>query len=444
MTSNRDRRILLVTRYFPPLDSVATMRMHAWAKYLDARGWDVSVLTTSKRGQVVTPLNRDLSRFSVTEVPYFDPLALAGVDKSAFVSQQTRPDRGIGRKLQVRLSQFYRQRMNERMPGRTDPWIIPAIGELRRQSRAGKTYQYVISSYGPPSALVVGHAAAKLFGATWVADYRDLWLENHAYAGLWPFTLVERLIETRTVQRRADLITTVSDGLATVLRRKFPGTPIAVIENGFDRPIMDQAPVGFFDDQPRKFRVVYTGTILRKRQDPSPFFRALKHLSTQGRLDLEKIEVLFFGSSMGDLPQLIETFGLSRTVRYCGAVDHQDAVSIQKSADLLLFLEAHDPHVDGILTGKLFEYLFVETPIFSIGARGRASAPGKLILKASGGTVCGTDYLEIGDHFMQYMGGHATPHKNRSLIDAFARDRQVDRLITLMQAAGQRRKVECP
>ena len=210
VTSNRDRRILLVTRYFPPLDSVATMRMHAWAKYLDARGWDVSVLTTSKRGQVVTPLNRDLSRFSVTEVPYFDPLALAGVDKSAFVSQQTRPDRGIGRKLQVRLSQFYRQRMNERMPGRTDPWIIPAIGELRRQSRAGKTYQYVISSYGPPSALVVGHAAAKLFGATWVADYRDLWLENHAYAGLWPFTLVERLIETRTVQRRADLITTVS------------------------------------------------------------------------------------------------------------------------------------------------------------------------------------------------------------------------------------------
>ena len=45
---------------------------------------------------------------------------------------------------------------------------------------------------------------------------------------------------------------------------------------------------------------------------------------------------------------------------------------------------------------------------------------------------------------MQYMGGHATPHKNRSLIDAFTRDRQVDRLITLCRQPDNGGRLSVP
>ena len=425
MTYTDAPRVLLVTRYFPPLDSVATFRMYSWAKYLHALGWSVSVLTTSKKRQVVTPLTFDVSRFEVMAVDYFDPLAAFGLDKAAHLSREVN---GQGGRAGIRglAARMYRDRFNERMPGRTDAWILPALREVARRQEQGVSYDYVISSYGPPSAHVVGHRAARVFGAKWIADYRDLWLENHIYRGIWPFTLFERILERRLVSQ-ADLITTVSEGLSCVLRAKFPQVPNVVVLNGFEPELMDAASSGYFDKEQRKFRIVYTGTVYRVRQDPSPLFEAIRRLIDRGTFLASDLEVLFYGNSPGDVPQLAEAHGLHNVVKYLGPVPQSEAHSIQKSADLLLFLEAGRSKVEGVLTGKLFEYLYVDVPLIAVGVH-HESAPGRFIREASAGVVCGDDVSKIEQVLTEFMLGGKTVTRNRAYISAFSRQQQVKNL----------------
>lgn len=157
-------RLLLVTRYFPPLDSIATMRMHSWAYYLKQLGYQLSILTTSKEHQVGVPLLLDTEGMDISEVSYFDPITALGGDQSKRTDSSERKF----------LHRFYRTRMNERMPHRTDFWIWPAMRELKKRHAEGIRYDYVVSSYGPPSSHIVGRFAKKIFGCPWLADYRDL------------------------------------------------------------------------------------------------------------------------------------------------------------------------------------------------------------------------------------------------------------------------------
>ncbi|MCB1135168.1 MAG: glycosyltransferase, partial [Chlamydiia bacterium] len=411
-------KVLLISRYFPPLDAIATHRMYAWAKYLDRLGCEVTVLTTSKQGQCVSEWNWDRSRFEVLELDYWDPILACGFQKGDAIEEAAKPKGWKGR-IKAGLKRFYRERMNERMPSRTDPWLFPARRKLRCLRKEGRCFDCVISSYGPPACHLLGRYAQKIFGARWIADYRDLWLENHVFAGLWPFTLLERALEFLHV-RHADGISTVSDALATVLQSKFPLVPVTVIENGFEPELIQSAHSHYFDDAPPRFRIVYTGSIYRGKRDPSPLFRVLEDLRDEGIIRDDEVEVLFYGSQSADLPELIEKAKLGDMVRMCGYVGQQDAYAIQKSADLLLFLEAPRPDIDGILTGKLFEYLYVDTPILAIGVDHHTAA-GQLILEARAGAVCGTSEPQIRQACLHFLKGDSAIEKRRSVVERFYR-----------------------
>lgn len=430
------KRILLITRYFPPLDGIATLRMYSWAKYLHHAGCDVSILTTTKKKQVCIPLEVDTSFCDVCEVDYFDPIVAVGFDKGhqQKKEQLCLPAKGFKAKLKQRLVRFYQERMNERMPNRSDPWIFPAIRELKKRQQKGLTYDVIISSYGPPSAHIVGAYAKKLFKGVWVADYRDLWLENDLYKGLWPFTWLERWIEQRWV-RRANLITTVSQGLADVLKKKFYTTPVEIIENGFDSELIDTVPKDFFSGHKKKLRLVYTGSIFRGKRDPTPLFKAIQILLKEGKASIDTMEVLFFGSCMGDLQELIDKHQVASVVSYGGVLSQYDAYRAQKSADVLLFLEDPKPAVNGILTGKLFEYLYVGTPILGIGVTPQTAA-GQLILDMKAGTVFGTEAAKIRDYLalaLQNQDQALSKTIDKTKLARFSRKEQVNRLLQLLR-----------
>jgi hypothetical protein len=432
-TLTEKKGILIITRYFPPLDSTATSRMYSWAKYLSRSGFHVSVLTTSKKGQVVTSFSGDTSSFRVYEVDYFDPITCAGLDKKATLMKLTSSTSRTNFKkwLLSGLSRLYRERLNERLPGRTDPWIFPAIKELKRQKKEGICYNYVLSSYGPPSSHIVGFFAKKFFNAHWIADYRDLWLENHIYVGVWPFTWLERWIEKKIISR-ANAITSVSRHLAYVLQRKFPHVPASVIENGFDDDEIESARNNYFPIGENKFRIAYTGSIYRGKRDPVPFFRAVEELISDQEIDPSALEILFWGSTPEDVVVLIQKHQLSSVARYCGAVSKQDALSIQKSAHALLFLEwSESEHMD-ILTAKIFEYLAADRPIIGIGITSDSSV-GRLIHASGSGIACGNDTGIIKDVIVQLLNNSLPLKKDWNLIRQFSRESEVNRLIQCLR-----------
>ena len=418
------KEILLITRYFPPLDSIATIRMLSWAKGLVARGHRVTVLTTTKTKQIVVPFEVDLSPYKVIEVDYFDPLVTFGGEKKRVLAKR-KPG------IKSWAVNFYRSRLNERMPGRTDGWILPAIKELHRQKKQDAHYDVIISSYGPPSAHIVGARAKAIFGSKWIADYRDLWVENATYKGLFPFTFLERFLEKCSV-RQADAITTISDPYRDFLQKKFPESPCSTITNGFDAQRIDEVIGGLFDEQPKKLRIVYTGALYKQTRDPSPLFQAVRELIDEGKIKTNEIELLFYGSVADALPDLIAHYNLQEVARHCGSVSQQEAYRIQKSSDVLLFLEDPSPAVPGVLTGKLFEYLYIDVPILAIGV-GSDSSAGSLIEEAGAGVVCGQNVSAIEQVLLEWMHKGTRCKRNRDVVASYSRENHAKELAELVE-----------
>lgn len=421
-------RLLLITRYFPPLDSIATARMYTWAKYLYLRGYQVDVLTTKKTGQVLCPLDWDTSAFTVHELDYFDLFVFLGLSKSRDSTQKQK------RTLSHWCRHVYRRRLNERIPSRTDPWFLSARRWLSMTKARGIHFDLIISSYGPPAAHCIAWQAKRLFGCYWLADYRDLWVENACYPGIWPFTFLEKQLERRLL-RLADSITTVSEPYCDHLRKKFPHAAVHCIENGYDEKQWEEVEGNSFADHPVCFRIVYTGSLYLRNQDPGPLFSVLQEL------DKSSFELLFYGSSLEGLETLIESYGLSSNVRVMGYVPHRDAMRLQRSADALLFLENPKPQIEGVLTGKLFEYLASGTPILAVGIRPEQSA-GQIIQKAGAGFVCGENKRCI-EHAIKRLRHRNLPKRNQEFIRHFSREKEVDRLINCLPES-LRCAVTCP
>jgi glycosyltransferase involved in cell wall biosynthesis len=409
-------KVLLITRYFPPLDSIASLRMLSWADDFVEQGHEVTILTTSKQGQMMVAMDCDLSRYNVIEVDYFDPLTAFSGDKATALAAASKS------RIKGALLRFYRTRLNERIPGRTDLWVFSGLRRLKALHRSGYRPDLIISSYGPPAAHLLGSKAKALFGSTWVADYRDLWIENASYTGLWPFTLLERILE-RYFVKRADLITTVSDSYRQFLSGKFPDIPVKTVMNGYEPKLIDSVSSDYFSENRKCFRLVYTGALYPKTRDPSPLFAALRALLDRGEIASGDLEVLFFGSVADALPQLIKQYALEDVVRHCGVLSGRDALRVQKSADALLFIEDPSPTIEGVLTGKLFVYLYMSAPILAVGI-GPQSAPGRLIGKTASGVACGTDSNLIAQTLVHWLKGERLPVRDRSEISAYSRGAQ--------------------
>lgn len=198
-----------------------------------------------------------------------------------------------------------------------------------------------------------------------------------------PIAFFSKILEINYL-KNADLITTVSDPLKNELSRLL-GKPAVTFENGFDPEdfLIQEKPYFPKDD---KIRIVYSGTIFPEKQDPSPLFDAINSLRGSNALGIKRLQVLFYGPKIPYLERLIKEYNLSENVFSCGFVDRNTSIQIQREADALLFLEWNEPRESGVLTGKIFEYLFSGTPIISIGAFSSNSA-NNIIKKSKTGIV---------------------------------------------------------
>src|SRR5262245_13934317 len=251
-------RILLVAPMFPPQRGVAPLRTHSFAATWAAEGHAVTVLTTLKRPDQVG-LSLPNNGFEVVELPYRGPWLLellrrldrpetavgkggqalapaahppADAGGSPKPGRTPRVSGGVGaadpkrlllaplRRLKARSGVF----SAVRQPDLTDGWVRPAVD----WAGAHGPWDVVVGSGGPPAAHLAALGIKQAGRARrWVADFRDLWTDNHIYGGLFPFTLIERRRERR-VLAAADRLVTVSPGLADRLRAK-SGKPVDVI-----------------------------------------------------------------------------------------------------------------------------------------------------------------------------------------------------------------------
>jgi len=447
----KPKSILIVSPFFPPVLSVASLRVYSYAKYWARMGHEVTILTTKKFDEGGEVLNLTNEQFVVIEVPYLNLSLNATYILKKMIGMKRNPpnmekDSETMNAIEHRRNQFSKIKhaltkithkfslfTMARIPSVTDTWIRKAFLVGQYQLRK-KQYDWIFSSYGPPASHIVAGLLRKKNGCKWVADYRDLWLEGHIYPGLWPFTSLERYLENKYVGGYADIITTVSEPLADVLRKKF-SVPVHVIENGYDEDDYNKRFSLYFTTD--KKRIIYTGTIYPRKQDPSPLFIALSSLANESeklrKIIDERLEILFFGNESLWLKNLIQKHHVDRWVKYKGVVSREDVLRIQNQADVFLFLEWEDSSLDGILTGKLFEYLAMKKPILGIGGSSRTS-PGTLMEEAGVGLAVGKDIEKIRKILINLLEGR-TPFPtlpNEDVIQRYTRKKQAIRILEIM------------
>jgi glycosyltransferase involved in cell wall biosynthesis len=239
------------------------------------------------------------------------------------------------------------------------PFALRGGRRLLREWRADVIY----ASAPPLTGLLVARALSRRFGIPWIAELRDLWVDHPYYeAPAWRRRLERR--QEAAVLGSADRLVTVTTPWADLLQERFGQRP-EIILNGFDPEDYPADPIesGGGRDE---LTIVYTGTLYGGRRDPSPLFSAIRSLGAAGRT----IRVHFYGAEGGDVELSAAAAGIQDQVRVHPPRPYREIVRIQRSADILLLLRWADDQENGVIPGKVFEYLGARRPILSVGFEG--------------------------------------------------------------------------
>ena len=421
--------ILIVTHVFSPLNVIGAQRTYSWAKYWSKLGHKVCVLTTQKEafdGPVDTEFDfRDIQSVRIEEVKYWPFSASRNVvensnfnhpsnsnfliSKARPISKMIRQGLGMGAVLSVR-----------------NLWIRPAI---RRAISLHAQYSFdcIVSSYGPPAPHLVASQLQKKIQIPWIADYRDLWHGTHYQDAEGLFSFFQKTIEDRAISR-AKLLTTVSEPLRDQLEVRFKKETLT-IENGFDIEEINGRTEFNFPEKNNKLSLVYTGTVRTGKQCVLPLFQAIKKIQLKYTNLDHDLEVLFYGRELGEIPALINEYGVDKICKMPGFLNRKNVLKAQSEANALLFFDWKDTRVDGILSGKIFEYLYSGTPILGIGSYHQL-APGRL-LQESGCGLCLEQSPELIESvLMRMISGEAIPYSPKlEILAKYSRKKLAEKMI---------------
>ncbi|MBN1668946.1 MAG: glycosyltransferase [Anaerolineales bacterium] len=353
-------RILIISYYFPPFNTIGAVRVGKSAKYLQQFGHEIQVITA--RDQAIY---KQLLPPSLTlELPA-GQVHYCGPGKTAQESTASPQPRWSTRLHAIRRSQLL--------------WAFPAAtcsNALLRQWQP----DLIFASALPTAALLAAQRVSRKWQIPWVAELRDLWSDNRYIDYPNWRRHFEALLERKTLSSASGFVT-VSEPLAEILRQKYH-KPTQVIFNGFDPDDLPDAPrLPATDD---KVQIVYTGSLYPGKRDPVQLFAALRALGPVA----DHFRVTFYTPDREYLQTLIDRMGVAAWVEGHAPIAYREALQQQRAADVLLLLIWDQAHAAGTLTGKIYEYIGARRPILMIG--NRTSAAAALVRERSVGAVCTT------------------------------------------------------
>ena len=353
-------KILFVTFWIPPTNSVGAVRTGKFAKFLLEEGHTLRVLA----GPAVAPRSLPLeipealiTRAALPGPGWVDTLLQRLHRRAAAAPAGPAPAAPASSQEGLR-NHYYAWR---HFPDRQAGWRGPALASGRRLLREFRP-DLIVASAPPYTGLLVARRLAREARLPWVAELRDPWSRNpYSVFPSWRRALDIQL-ERRTLRPAAALVT-VSPTVTAELRRRYPGKPVQTVLNGLSQEDLAPPPHRAPSDT---LSIVYTGTIYVGRRDPSPLFAAIERLGSRR----ERVLVQFYGPNASEVIPLASRFGVAQCVAVNSPVPYRQSLSIQGGADALLLLQRNDPTDEGNIPAKVFEYLGARRPIILLGYEG--------------------------------------------------------------------------
>lgn len=361
------KKVLIISYYWPPSGGAGVQRIFKFAKYLPQFGYDPYIITVDDK-QASYPI-RDYSLLQdipkgmkIFHTSSFEPLNIL-----TKLTGNKAPYGGFANKSKEKFSQKVLRfiRGNFFIPDARKGWIKYAYARAAELIEKEKIQTILISS-PPHSSQLVGLKLKRKFpDLKWVADLRDPWTDIFYYKDMLHTAMAsakDAAFEKRVVEIADELVVVSRPILENYLSKSgnIQSSKIHVIPNGFDEDdFPEMEPV--VNDQ---FTITYVGTIA-DIYNPVIFFECLKKAIANAAA--KKIKLRFVGGRTDNIVNQISINGLGEITEFKPHVKHEEAIQYMRTSDALLLVIPDVPDSQGILTGKLFEYLAAEKPIICIG-----------------------------------------------------------------------------
>lgn len=417
-------RLLFVTYFFPPFKTSGAVRTGQTAKYLSQLGHDVRVVSADRQ-LWERSLSVEVSRDHVVYTPWLGSSTAAAVagkasyraDEDGALCCAGRRSLALPRaKRLLRLAQQNLVYMPDDQIG-WYPWAVRACLRIIRRQPVDLIY----ASFGPATSLLVAARVSRLCHVPWVGELRDLWSDSH-YRSLPPwFRGIDAHLERHVLSSAGGLVT-MSEPWAETLERKY-AVPVAAVYNGFEERDAAMPPQDHARSEP--LVIAHLGMLYGRKRDPTPLFQAVRALDA----DAQRVRVDFYGPEGDLVRRLARSSGVEGRVRVFADIPYAESLTVQSNSDVLLLLMWDTPEEEGVLPGKLFEYLGARRPILAVGAGEGVAA--RLISSRRLG-LASSDPGEIAGRLKAWIAEKRSNGRPESLpvdsIADFSRLRQVGKL----------------
>lgn len=350
-------KILIIAEWFHPASEIAAIRSTKLYKYWKRAGHCVNVITMHKH---FVKLDSTVNTIDETDIFRMDSKTWLDKHYAKYKDQAQSPtthqtsakrENVVKKFIKIKIARHY-------FAGRQKSWRKNCQKLIRSMNFE---YDVVFSTFGPTTTLKLGMFIKRRYPhLKWIADFRDQ--PDRKYHTGSPMLFKSRWI--KRICGKADLITCVSEGVVTGARiPQKVRHKTRVISNGFDR---DDINCVTLLNKPDKFNVLYTGTIYEKKDDFCPLFKALAELINEEKICVDKICVEYAGRQFAFLDEHAKKYGMQEILKNHGFVSRCDALKLQSECSLLFVACWNNVGAEGILTGKVFEYLMQGKPILAL------------------------------------------------------------------------------
>jgi hypothetical protein len=348
--------IFILSEFFYPISSIGAIRMTKIAKFLALNDdFSVNVLCRTSDGFTIDSFFADDIKninniYRVEGFKLLTKLRLLNLKKQEKISSFTvGNDKSLLKNLKSEFIKLLNITIN----------TIDAYLYKKRAVKilSSKKIDILISTFNPKASTLIAKEMKirnpKLF---WIADFRDPVVRDY------PSRILKKIDENFVAKhcKEANVITAVSAGF---LKKLFISHPkMVVISNGYDND--DIANINY--NERKEFTLSYLGRLYPLRSDLSPLFLAISELIAERKIEEKNIKIVYAGPSLLEFNKQINNFNLKNIVEEFNYLPRSESLKKQLESNLLVLASWNNIGSEGIVTGKLLEYMMIKRPIVAL------------------------------------------------------------------------------
>jgi glycosyltransferase involved in cell wall biosynthesis len=375
-------RILFISYYFAPQNSIAAVRTTKIVKYLIKLGYDVDVVCAPS--YFIDPiLKKDLenikNRYVVHGFKVYEEIQRTNINKN--IGSKTSFKKVIKKHLKNILNVFFPNSLSTYLD-LIDSLIWQHKAKLKILNKK-LNYNIIISSFGPIGSHILGlKLKRKNKKSLWIADYRDPMIQEGQNKIV---KLIYKYYQTEAL-KYADVSFCISQGLKEELETLTKKSKIYVVTNGYDSD--DTKILTKKNFYIGKLIFSYCGALYSGKRDLSPLFSILKELVIENKIEKDLIIIVYAGSEYSVLQKMAKMFDFESNIINLGVVSRDQSLNVTNSSDIALLTTWNKKYSKGVITGKVYELILMKKPIFVfVNGKEKNSEIRKMIERLNAGIV---------------------------------------------------------